>query len=150
MHANSGNNMAPGYTAAMCVFKNLFRNKAAAPPLPPLQDPVLGQLKWDQDCEGWVAPRVYIGAGSENEHPGEPLLALMRKPFQSYDEHCKRALAHLEQHANDPPQLTPSGMQTYEHYLADRTYTVIFTAPDESIWKVHFHDGTPTGWGVDD
>jgi hypothetical protein len=142
----------------MDLFKNLFRNKASTPPLPPLQDSVLGVLKWDEDCEGWVAPlptgpssaTLYIGAGSANEYPGEPLLALMREPFKTYDEHCKRALAHLEQHANDPKQLTPAGMQTYAHYLEDRTYTVIFTDADESIWKVHFHNGTPTGWGVDD
>jgi hypothetical protein len=145
-------------------FKNLFRNKASTPPLPPFQDSVLGVLKWDEDCEGWVAPlpsgpnsaTLYIGAGSANEYPGEPLLALMREPFNSYDEHCKRALAHLQQNAKsnpwnvDPGTLTPAGMQTYEHDLEDRTYTVIFTAPDESIWKVNFHAGAPTSWGVDD
>lgn len=148
----------------MSFLNSLFRRKAATPPVPPLQDPVLGRLNWDEDSEGWVADlplgsgsgKLHIGAGAANEYPAEPLLALVRGPFQSYGEHCKRAFAHLQQNATfnawkvDPKQLTPAGIVTYEHYLAERTYTILFAAPDESIWKVHFRDGTPTDWGVDD
>src|SRR5689334_22634551 len=142
----------------MNFFNSLFRRSAPTPPLAPLQDPVLGALTWDQDCECWVADipgkpapaTLYIGAGSENEHPSEPLLALMREPFRSFDELARLAFAYLEKNATlnvwnvDPRQLILTGIQTFEHYLKDRRYSVTFSAPDESIWKVHFCNGSPT------
>ena len=148
----------------MSFFDTLFRRPASSQPLSPLQDPVLGALKWDKDCEGWVADiagvpapaTLYIGAGSASEYPTERLLALVREPFRSCEEHYQRALVYLEQNAAfsawnvDPRQLIFAGIQTFEHYLASRTYTINFTAPDESIWKVHFRDNRPTQWGVDD
>jgi hypothetical protein len=148
----------------MSFFEHLFRSRPSTSALSPLQDPVLGTLEWDSDSEGWVADlpsssgsvRLYIGAGSESLYPGEPLLALMREPFQSYDEHCKRALAYLAQDQRfsewnvHPETLMPAGIQTFEHYLAGRTYSVVFNAPDDAVWKVNFRDGNPTGSAIDD
>jgi hypothetical protein len=132
-------------------IKNLFGGPSA-PALPPLQDPVLGTLKWDEDSEGWVAelpagPKpasLYIGAGSVNEYPEKPLLALVREPFQRYEELCERALTYLKENAKlsvwsvRPEEFKPVGIQTYEHYLADRTYSLTFTDPGGAIWKVDF------------
>jgi hypothetical protein len=148
----------------MGFLQRLFGKPPTEPPLPPLHDPALGKLIWDEDSEGWTgsvaapggAARVYIGAGAAHEYPSEELLILLREPYRQFQELSRTALAYLLANANlklwsaAPEAFRVEGLESYAHYLPEGTYTVTFTnGESEAIWKVHFQNLEPQGCGVD-
>ena len=147
----------------MGPFKNLFGAKP--PPLPPLADPILGELRWNGDSEGWegsmnVAQRevhLYLGAGTAQEYPSAEIRALLAAPKLKMKIVALQAIAYLHQNeAHLDWKVNPSGyeldgLESYQHYLSEGTFTVTFVNGDtESVWRVNFQGEKPVGWGVDD
>lgn len=125
----------------MRFFRRILGTKQAEPPLSSLEDPILGRLTWDDDSEGWVSSislgdavfRLYIGGGSAQEYPSDALLDLLKEPRQTFQRLSGEASAYLRANVNldawkvNPEDLKLEGLETYQHYLSDRTYTVTFT-----------------------
>ncbi len=150
----------------MSILRRLFglAEEPEEPTLPPLNDPILGELRWDADSEGWVGSvqgrngklNVYLGSGSAQEYPSDKLRELLRDPYVRFRELAEIALVYLRASGKaevwkvDPSAFVVDGLQSFEHYVADGAYTITFANGDSGIWRVNFKNGRPVACGVDD
>ena len=142
----------------MNLLRKLFGPKR--PGLPPITYPVLGELRWDRDAEGWVGEvpvegasiQIYLGSGSAHTPPRDELCSLLAQPIAHLSALARIARTYLlAQRPEASDAVTLTGVETFDHYLPDRTYELTFTRPgDDAIWRVTLEGEAPISCGVDD
>jgi hypothetical protein len=145
------------------MLKRLFSRAPKEQPLPPQRHPELGLLTWNQDADGWTGELVhsearitlYIGGGSAGQYPPGELTALLIEPAQLMKERdlaARAALLKAEVAHAVPSDIIISALETYQHYLPDRAYVLVYESPSTAdvLWRVNFVGSRIESCGCDD
>ena len=145
----------------MGLFSRLFSSREEVPPLPPLSDPVLGELTWNADIECWAGEvigtsppvRFSMSTGTPQQYPSEEERVSLRDPYAGFPEIAKVAMAFLrgsgayEGRGVDPGSFVVESLDSTH----GGSYEVTFSDDnDTAIWRVRFANGKPVGVGFDD